>query len=156
MSEVPVETPALGFAECAFATTPLGLGTPGLPGSVPAPGDGSRFLNPQSRDWEIDPATTQLAQMPPTRQRVLLALLTVRGSATAVPGFGFTPPTKIGALFEAQTRNAVRTALRHLTNEEAPVISIDNIDVVKVAPGRVVLTVEFTDLATSESDEVSI
>ncbi len=156
MPELPIETPVLGFGECAFGTSPLGLGTPGLPGSAPAASNGSRFLNPKTRDWEIDPATSQLAQMPATRQRVLLALLTVRGSATSAPGFGFKAPSKIGTLFEAQTRNAARTALAHLTNEESPAIEIESITVQRIATGRVLLTVTYVDLATEERDEVSI
>ncbi len=156
MPEVPIETPALGFAEAPFGTAAFALGTPAEPGAAPAPSNGSRFLNPRTRDWEIDPDTSQHAQMPAARQRVLLALLTVRGSATSAPGFGFKPPSKIGPRFEAETRNAVRVALAHLTREDAPAIEIQDIAVQKIAPGRVLLTVSYVDLATGEEDEASI
>lgn len=135
--------------------SPAGLFTPALAANAPAPSAGSRYVNPATGDYEIDPATGQAAQMPPTRQRVLLALNTVFGSSVAVPDFGLRTPRKIGPRFVGETKAAARSALRHLTREDGPVIRIDAITVDVFSPGKALLTVSYTDLTTGRPDRAS-
>lgn len=139
----------------AAGTGPAGLSTPAEVAVSPLPSAGSRYINPSSGDYQIDAATGQFAQMPPTRQRVLLALKTVFGSSTAAPDFGLRAPRKIGRNYVAQTKQEVRAALRHLTLENAPVILITAIDVVRIGSSRVVATVSYVDLKTGQPDSVN-
>jgi hypothetical protein len=135
--------------------TPFGLGTPAPTGDPPDGASGTRYLNPATRDYQVDTATGQLAQMPSIRQRVLIALLTVRGSATAAPAFGIVPPRKMGDQFTAEMQQAVRSALKQLTDVEK-VVRIDGILVERGAGSRSKTTVIFTDLTTGEGDSASI
>ena len=136
------------------AMTPFGLGTPIPTGDPPDGASGTRYLNPATRDYQVDTTTGQLAQMPSIRQRVLLALLTVRGSSTASPGFGIVAPRKMGEQFDVEMKQAVRSALKQLTDVEK-VVRIDGIIVERGARSRSRTTVIFTDLITGEGDSVS-
>lgn len=139
----------------AAGSGPAGLLSPATVDASPTPSAGSRYINPVTGDYEIDPATGQFAQMPPTRQRVLLALKTAFGSATAQPQFGLRSPRKIGRNYVAQTKQEVRAALRHLTQENSPVIAITAIDVVRIGSSALVVTVSYIDVKTGQSDTVS-
>lgn len=152
MSTPPITTTSKGFGTAAFGTSPFGIGTPATVAAAPAPSAGSRYINPVSRDYEIAASTGQQAQMPRARQQVLLALMTVYGTSTAVPDFGLRAPRKIGTNFKAQTKAAARYALRHLTREDAPIIRIQSIAVDVVGTGRAVLTVSFFDIKTGQPD----
>jgi hypothetical protein len=143
-----------GFAQMAFASTPFGLGTPATLTAPPTGDSGCRYINPATRDYQQDSESLQLAQMPPLRQRVLLALMTLRRSSTAVRNFGIGLPSKIGTTFEAEMRSRVQQALRHLTELEQAMI-IDRIDV-EHAGGRGRVTVSYTDMMTGVPDQVSI
>lgn len=155
MSTPPITTPSAGAGTMAAGTGPAGLYSPATVAGSPSLSAGSRYVNPSSGDFEIDSATGQFAQMPPTRQRVLLALKTVVGSATAAPDFGLRAPRKIGRNYVAQTRQEVRSALRHLTSENSPVIRIQAIDVVRIGSSHLVATVSYVDLQTGRADQVS-
>lgn len=156
MAEIPpIETSEQGAGTMAAGTGPGGLLVPATVAASPSKSAGSRFLNPITRDYELDQSTNQFAQMPPTRQRVLLALMTKKGSATANPEFGLAVPDKIRSTFAAEVNVSARAALGHLTREDAPVISIDAITVDVPSPGRAILTVSYTDISTGESDEAS-
>ncbi len=151
-----IARPSAGIGMQAAGTSLAGLGVPATIVAVPEPSTGSRYLNPVTRDWEVDPATSQMAQMPSVRQRVLIALLTDRGSATASPGLGVRYPDKIGKAFEAEVRHSVRSALAHLTLEDDPVIRIDQIKVERLWTGRILVTLTFTDLETGAPDQVQV
>lgn len=151
-----ISTSGSGFGSSAFGTFAFGVGVPAALTATPLPEAGSRFINPRTRDFEVDSNTEQLAQMPKTRQRVLLAVTTVRSSSTAIPGMGLAMPDRIGGAFETQTRFAYRSALAHLTREESPVIQIDDIKVEVYAVGKVLVTISYTDLATGEPDTVAV
>ena len=103
---------------------PCGLGTPVSGSAKPTGSAGVRYINPATRDYQQDSVTGQLAQMPSVRQRVLLALMTTRTSASVQPKFGIQLPRKIDGRFLAQTEQSVRYALRHLTDTEK-VIRLD-------------------------------
>jgi phage baseplate assembly protein W len=131
---------------------PFGLGTPATSEPPPTGPAGSRYLNPATRDFEVDQVTGQFAQMPPVRQRVLLALITIRGSSSVLPSFGVHVPPKMNELFEAQVRNSVASALRQLTDVEQ-VIRVDRIDVERGTGGRALITVSYTNLQSGEEEE---
>lgn len=143
-----------GFGTMACGQGPFGLGTPVSAEAPPDGPAGSRFINPASGDYEIDADTRQLKQMPPTRQAVLLALKTVRGSSSALPQFGVRWPRKMGDTFEAECRSAVAAALSHLTSTNR--IRIDSVSALKGIGGRAKVTVSFTDISTGLSDQVTI
>jgi len=137
-----------------FGVGPYGFGTPVTGVAPPSGAAGSRYINPQSRDYEIDPVTKQQAQMPGVRQRVLLAVTTVLRSSTAVPGMGIDMPKKMGTSYEAQVRNAVLASLRQMIEVEK-VLRVDAILVKRTGTGRSQITISFTDLTTGEQDRVT-
>jgi len=140
-----------GFGSIGVGTGAFGLGAP-VSGEAPPNGPaGSRWINPATRDFEVDSTTKQLAQMPPVRQRVLLALITLVGSSSVLPTFGIRLPRKMGDRFEAQCRVAVTAALRQLTEVEQ-LIEIQRIDVVKGSGGRSLITVSYRNLETDEEE----
>lgn len=144
-----------GYGVYPSAVSPFGLGTP-IPAAAPPNGpSGTRFIDPATGDYKQDPTTKQLAQMPSTRQRVLIALKTVVKSSTVNPSFGIKPPRKMGTFFESEQTQAVRAALAHLTDTEQ-VIRIDAITVERGINSRSRTTVAFTDLTTGKTDKVAI
>jgi hypothetical protein len=143
-----------GFGIYPSAVSPFGLATP-IPATPPPSGpSGTRFINPATGDYQQDPTTRQLAQMPSTRQRVLLAVTTLKKSSTVNPNFGIRPPRKMGTLFDSEQRHAVRAALQHLTETEQ-VIRIDAITVERGISGRSRTIIDFTDLETGQPDKVT-
>src|SRR5690348_6112618 len=113
-----------GFGTMAFGLGPFGLGTPASADAPPTGPIGVRYLNPATGDFEVNSDDGQLAQMPTIRQRVLLALLTVRGSAMAAPDFGLVRSRKVGPSFEAEREASARSSLRQMTDVER-VLRID-------------------------------
>lgn len=143
-----------GFGVYPSCVSPYGLGTP-TPAEAPATGPaGCRYINPATGDYQQDPTTKQLAQMPATRQRVLLAVTTLINSSSVKRTFGIKLPRKMGTLFDSEMKQSVRSALRHLTDDEA-VIRIDGITVERGRAGRSLTTVEWFDLETGKSDHLS-
>jgi len=142
-----------GFGNSPLGSAPFGVGTPATGDAPPEGPTGSRYLNPQTRDLELDPTTGMLAQMPGTRQRVVLALFTLRGSSTVLPTMGVRLPRGMIESFERDMQNNIREALRREVTERA--IRIDDILVTRNAGGRADITVEYTDLSTFEADSVS-
>lgn len=144
-----------GFGSMSCGTSPFGLGTP-VTASVPPDGPaGCRFLDPHTGDYAQDDDTRQLKQMPRVRQQVLLALKTEYGSSTADPTFGIKRPKKMGDSFESEMKDAVRSALRHLTDVQK-VIRLDNIIVLKGSGGRSKTTVVYTVIASGIDDKLTV
>lgn len=144
-----------GFGIYSAGFGAFGLGTPADPPDPPTGSAGSRWINPATRDYENDGATGQLKQMPGVRQQVLLAIMTVKGSATTAPRFGVKLPGKMGTSFEAECKAATRSALAHLTSGDTPAIRINFIDVERGRASRARITVDWTDITTGEPDQVS-
>lgn len=151
-----------GFGNSALGTSPFGVGTPltsaDPPTALVRAGlalPGCRYIDPRTRDYAHDDDTRQLAQMPPVRQRVLLALLTLRGSSTVIPRMGIAMPRKITESFDTEVRHAVLGALYQLTTVER-VARVNSVRAERHSPaGRVLVEVEFTDLTNNEDDRVS-
>lgn len=151
----PIETEALGAGTAPAGTSPAGIGTQALAAAAPGPAAGSRYINPLTRDYEIAAVTGQQAQMPPARQKVLIALTTLQGSSTAVPRLGINSPRKMGTGFAQAMQASVRAALAHLTRAEDPVIKLQRIDVKIPQGGRAIITVSYIDLSTMQADTAS-
>lgn len=133
---------------------PFGLGTPADSTERPTGKAGSRFLNPQTRDYEIDPAGGQYKQMPGTRQRVLIAVTTALNSS-GQRGLGIKPPGRMSETFEAEQRAAVAEALRPMTEVEKSV-RLDGVIVERGSGGRARTTIIFKDLVNGNTDSVRI
>lgn len=140
-----------GFGLMQFGLGPFGLETPDTPPDPPTGTAGSRFINPATGDYEKDGVTGQLKQMPRTRQRVLLALITLRQTASTAPSFGNKLPRKMGTAFEMESRQAVLYALRHLVETA---IRIESLVVERGRGSRARITLSYTDLDTGEPDQV--
>lgn len=147
-----------GYGIQGAGVTAAGIGEPATIVDNPEPSDGSMYINPYTKDYELDASTGQLAQMPPVRQMVLLALSTIKGTATALPWLGISYPSKITQSFESECIASVNAALSHLTREDDPQITIDrvSVEVASGIQGRAKITVSYTDLTTGEYDAVSI
>lgn len=143
-----------GFGTSAMGVAPFGVGTPAIPPPAPTGSAGSRFIDPLKRDYSVDAATGQFKQMPGTRQRVMLAVLTELESS-GIRGFGIKPPTRMGTTFEAEMRGAVRTALRQMIEVEK-CLRLDGVIVERGASGRASTTILYKDLITGESAGVRI
>jgi hypothetical protein len=92
--------------------------------------------------------------MPGTRQRVLLAVLTLRDSS-GIPGFGVRMPPRMGDAFESQVRNEINRALRHMVEVEKSLLVL-GIQVERGMGGRARITISFRDLVAGETDSVSV
>ncbi len=143
-----------GFGTAPGGSSPFGIATPAAAVAPPDGPAGSRFINPISRDYEVDDTTGHFKQMPGTRQRVLLAVMTIRDSS-GLPGFGVRMPTRMGDAFERQGENAVRQALFHMTDVEKSLL-INSIKVERGLGGRARITISFTDLVTGDQDRVRV
>lgn len=143
-----------GFGLMPFGTGPMGLGTPVSAEPPPDGPAGCRYLNPATKDYQVDAATGQLAQMPAVRQQVLIAITTLARSATTLDWLGVRLPRKMGDRFQGDVEVSVRAALRHLT-ETQRVIRIDRIVAERGAGGRARITVSYTETATGKADQVS-
>lgn len=143
-----------------IGTTPLGPTTPAgfavAPELADPPTDyptESRFIDPISKDWVPDTGNSyEWQRMPTTRQRVFLALTTVKGSNAALFGFGFDLPRKMDSAFDRRVTTAVQSALYQLLQVERR-ITLDSVSVERTAQ-RAVITVSYTDLETGEEDTV--
>lgn len=136
-----------------IGSTPFGFGTPTAAGTPPSRVAVANWVNPITGDYEIDVDTGEFAQMPKTRQQVLLALTEVFGSSSARPGDGISLPAKIRKSFEREVADSVRQALRHLTEIQKS-IRIDSITI-DYSGSRAAPVVSFTDLTTGRSRTVS-
>ena len=143
-----------GFGIMGFGTGPMGLGTPVSAEAPPTGEAGTRYINPATRDYQVDPSTGQQAQMPVVRQQVLLALTTLKKSAASLDWLGVKLPRKMGDRLQTETEKSVRAALRHLTDTQR-LIRIDTIKAVAGRGGRAEITVGWTDVVTGKADSVT-
>jgi hypothetical protein len=94
------------------------------------------------------------ARMPSTRQRVWLALGTVKGSSTIAPDEGVKLPGKVGPNYETECQQAVRSALKPLIDDGS--IRLNSVQVEHGTPiGRSKITVDYTDTATGQAFRVT-
>lgn len=143
-----------GFGTMPFGLGPFGIGTPATGTAPPTGAAGSRYIDPRSGDFLQDSTSKQLGQMPPVRQRVLLAIATLRKSSTALPPFGIVLPRKVSSTYEAELEASIRSSLRQMTEVEK-VLRIDSIVIERGSLGRTQFTLAYTDITTGESDRVT-
>jgi hypothetical protein len=130
-----------------LALTPFGVGTPATITAPPAnPPTYCRYINPGSRDLEIDSDTRHFKQMPKLRQRVVLTLLTLKRSSSVLPEVGVEIPPKLDDRSEQRIRKAVYQAFYRMTTVEK-VMRIDGL-LISRNVGRVQITLAYTDLTT--------
>lgn len=144
-----------GLGTSGVGLTPFGADTPVVSAAPPTTAWGARYINPQTRKFEVDPVTGQFRQMPRVRQRVLLAILQQQGSSTVRPKEGLKRPRKMGDGFEQVQAQLVREALRQMTDVEG-VLRIDEIIVTRRDNQGAHTDIVFTDLTTGLEDRVSI
>ncbi len=141
-----------GFGLSPAGTGAFGIGTPAEPAAETTGTIGIRWINPATRDYEVDIVTGNLKQMPSVRQQVMLAISTIRGTATPSPRFGVVLPNKMANTFESECKIACRAALAHLTSPDPPLIKIHNITVTKGRNSRAEILIDYTDLTTGQRD----
>lgn len=133
---------------------PLGMHEPETATAPPDGPSGSPWINPRTKDYEQDPDTRQLKQMPELRQRVYLKLGTRKGSMLSDPSFGIELPRKIGTTFESELRASIATAFTQETTIDK-VMRIQGITIKQTQTGRVNIVLAYVDLTTGEPDEVA-
>lgn len=148
----PIVSEPEGAGESPAGIGAGGLYSPAVVGAVSQARAGSRYLDPSTGDYSVDSETLNFKQMPPNRQRVLLAVVTKKGSAAAMPSLGIQRPGKITSKFRAELDVFVRSALIHLTDGRRPAISIDDIMAEVVSTGRVQVVISYTDNQTGQQD----
>tara|TARA_R100001163_G_scaffold65402_1_gene62450 strand:+ start:340 stop:786 length:447 start_codon:yes stop_codon:yes gene_type:complete len=134
-----------------LSNSPFGVGTPIL---APLPADQqdqkfSRYIDPNTGDYEVYSKTGALAQMPGVRQRVLLIAKTLRGSSSVLPNMGIKLPGKIDEAFVSTVRNSIKEAFREMTDVEKS-LRIDGILVNKLTTGRISVVIAYTDLTVPD------
>ena len=140
-----------GFADSPLAVTPYGTGTPVAAQAPPDdPPAEARYLDPATRDYERGTDGAYL-RMPKTRQRVLLALTTLRDSSTVMLGKGLKLPLRMGPAWAHQAEIAVRAELAPLVADGS--IRIDRVTVSRNV-GRARILVDYVDLVTRQRDTV--
>lgn len=141
----------------SMGVAPTGFGV-GDPAPVPPTGPwGSRYINPATGDYEYDPATRQLKQMPAVRQRFVLKLTTLLGSSSVRPDDGIRLPRKIDASVQREIDDAVRQTMRQETDVEkvARIVAV-TVERDPQNSGRAAVVVAFTDLTTGTEDQVKL
>lgn len=127
-------------------SAPFGLSTPVAAPEPATKGPAlSRYIDPGSGEYVIDSTVGQFADMPSTRQRVLLIAKTELGSSTALPSLGIKRPAKLDSAIVARMKAEIRRAFHRLTTIER-IISIKSIEVTKLSSGRLAWTMEWIDL----------
>lgn len=139
----------MGFGTSPMGTMAFGGGTPTTGSAPPSLSRASRYINPYTHDYEFDAVSRGFRRMPSVRQRVQLALGTIRGSSTVSQNWGITMPRKIGNQFAAEVEAAVRQALSQMTDVEK-VLRVDKVDV-RAYHMRSEVVVWYTDLTTKKS-----
>jgi len=144
-----------GFGTGPFGLFAFGAGLPDQGESLP-PNLAIRYLDPNTKDFAANEDGT-FQEMPSTRQRVLLALATTKGTAAGLDTFGSTHPLigVIDSQFDSKVNNSVREALKQLTEVEK-IITLDGVEIVKSPNGRVEITVSYTDLISQDQDDLSL
>jgi len=134
--------------------TPFGIGTPDEAAAPPtiAP-QAARFLDPLTRDYTVG-SDGEYLRMPSLRQRVELALGTLKASSSVQPTAGLTLPDKIDGNYERRVRFAVNSALAFLVKSGE--LRIDAVTLLESRPGRSDIRVAFTDLLTGDNHDSTL
>lgn len=139
-----------------FGIDPLGQQPYGTSASAPAEDTNAPTIAARSIDWLSNDFTVvnySMEAINPNKQRVLLALLTKKGSSSAIPDFGneVLNIEKINPLtLERQVQDYVKQALSHI--EEITILAI-NVDKL-ISNSRVSYEVVYLDNSTGSIDTI--
>lgn len=116
----PFGTVAFGYGNPAIANPNVGLVLKKSDNSLGS----SRFIDPATRDYVIDPETGRIVGQDNMQQMVYLALVTVKESSAVFDlGQNFTSIKQITPNINAQITNDVKRCLNHLTVKKQIVIN---------------------------------
>lgn len=139
-----------------FDFGPFGIGTPiDAPAPPMVKASMSRYIDPVSKDFGVDPFTGNLRSMPGVRQRFLLLAATLLGSSSVLPDLGIVFPTIIDDSFARRVDVAIRSAASHMTDVEK-VARINKVSVTTGSLGRVLVLIAYDDLTLGVSDSISV
>jgi len=134
--------------------TDAGTGAADAAGAPPLAGQGAPWIG-SNGNYVIDPVTLDIGRTTSTRHRVMLALQTELGTATADTDLGERKPTKIGSSTATDAQDSIRRALQPLVDDGS--ISLDEVGVKILghAPGAVSRTINYTDLLNLAADKAN-
>jgi hypothetical protein len=129
----------------SIGSTPYGVGTTTDDTAAPTlPADKAAYLDPVTKDYATDD-DGELQRMPITRQRVYLALATVKW------------PPRIGADFVQNIKTTAQLALQFLIDEQAiDLVNVSAADRADGVTGRAQVVVEYFDISEGEPDQVEV
>jgi phage baseplate assembly protein W len=110
-------------------------------------------LDPLTKDYTVA-ADGEYLRMPSLRQRVELALGTLKGSSSVQQTAGLTLPDKIDGNYERRVRFAINSALAFLVTSGE--LRVDAVTAIESRPGRSDIRVAFTDLLTGDSHSATL
>lgn len=152
--------PPIGFGMSPFGTAPFGFGSvvqanPNV-GRVFGKANNSvgsgKFINPETRDYQMDPNTGRLIGQDSAQQLVYLALITVKGTSI-VTGMGqeFSTIKTVSDDFLVKATNLVKASLKLLIDTRVIVLNEVKIDLVNnkaTDPNRAArIRIFWTDIA---------
>lgn len=140
-SGAPLGTTPFGYGEIATYDEP-----PGLPTSL------VRKIDVLSRDYVIDEDAREFERMPKAKQRIYLALLTLRGSSPALPRMGVSLPKKLDASSPRRIQASVRDALRQLVNDGSIIIRRIDVAIHPENASRTIVGIEYFDTTLGRPD----
>jgi hypothetical protein len=138
----------MGFGTSPAGTFPAGFAAAAEAAAPPDPSPFVRAIDPASRDYTIDATTRAFTRTTATRQRVQLALSTLRESSTVQRDWGVLAPRKMSRSFEQEADASVREALAALVRDGS--IEIVTVGTKRGTGGRAQAVVTFRDRTTGE------
>lgn len=139
----------MGFGTSPAGAFPFGFGAEEEVATPTSPTAFSRQIDPATKDYAIENGAFK--RMPPLRQRVVLALSTLRLSSTVLRDWGVGVPRKMGSAAEAEVDASVRLALRQLAEVERAIV-IDSVTTERGSGGRARAVVRWRDVMTDTTN----
>jgi hypothetical protein len=147
-----------------LGTQPYGSGTPTvaqdggsvtLKNAVSGEQDGSRRLDPFTRDYVLDSTTGRVKGMSDTQQLVYLAVCTDKGTSSMRSlGQELRLIERITSNFARRVDSTLRTAVQHLVDRKLIEVAGTQVDIVRPGVARVLL--QWRDLASGNEEETLI
>ena len=147
-----------------YGVQPYGIGTPapvtaatGIALKDPVEGQqqGSRKINPATGDYVLDTTSMRIQGMSDTKQLVLLAVNTTKGSsAMRSLGHEIRSIDRITSNFVRRVDSTLRMAVQHIVNRG--LIEVVSVDVEVVRPGVALARLRWRDLSSGVEDETLI
>lgn len=133
--------------------SPLGTGIPATADQRPPGASFSRYLDGKGQ-YVINAETGRYENMPPVRQRLVIALRHLMGSSTVAPD-GMRYPK----IVSKRTKNELQTEVRRVSRQMTEIEKVMKLEDVIIEPtewaSRVIVTVKFEDLTTGQQDSIT-